>query len=76
MLHEDHDYVPINSEPLSWFPTVKITMNGETFHARCDIMSEFCLMPKDVYESLNLWKLFEGGEEISLTNMPLYFRLE
>jgi hypothetical protein len=25
-------------------------------------------MPKDVYESLNLWKLSEGGEEIPLTN--------
>jgi hypothetical protein len=47
---------------------VKVTINGETFHARCDIMSEFCLMPKDIYESLNLWGLSEGGEEISLTN--------
>jgi hypothetical protein len=53
-LRENHDYVPINSEPSSWFPRVKITINGEIFHARCDIMSEFCLMPKDVYESLNL----------------------
>jgi hypothetical protein len=52
MLREHHDYVPINYEPSSWFPTVKITINGETFHVRCDIMSEFCLMPKDVYESL------------------------
>jgi hypothetical protein len=52
MLREHHDYVPINSEPSSWFPTVKITINNETFHARCDIMSEFCLMPKEVYESL------------------------
>jgi hypothetical protein len=51
-LREHHDYVPINSEPSSRFPTVKITINGETFHARCDIMSEFCLIPKDVYESL------------------------
>jgi hypothetical protein len=47
---------------------VKVTINGETFHARFDIMSEFSLMPKDNYESLNLWRLFEGGEEISLTN--------
>jgi hypothetical protein len=47
---------------------VKVIINGETFHARCNIMSEFCLMPKDVYESLNLWRLSEGGEEISLTN--------
>jgi hypothetical protein len=52
MLHEHRDYVPINSKPSSWFPTVIITINGETFHAHCDIMSEFCLMPKDVYESL------------------------
>jgi hypothetical protein len=51
-LSEHFDYVPINSEPSSWFPTVKITTSGETFHARCDIMSEFCLIPKDVYESL------------------------
>jgi hypothetical protein len=51
-LREHFDYVPVNSEPSSWFPTVEITISGETFHARCDIMSEFCLMPKDVYESL------------------------
>jgi hypothetical protein len=68
MPHEHHDYVPINSEPLGWFPTVKVTITGETFHARCDIMSEFCLMPKDIYESLNLWGLSEGGKGISLTN--------
>jgi hypothetical protein len=34
MLREHHDYVLINSEPLRWFPTVKVTINGETFHAR------------------------------------------
>jgi hypothetical protein len=73
MLREHHDYVPINSKPSSWFPTVKITINGETFHARCDIMSEFCLVPKDVYESLNLWGLSEGGEEVSLTNNSTIF---
>jgi hypothetical protein len=66
-LREHFDYVPTNSEPSSWFPTVKITISGETFHAHCDIMSEFCLMPKDVYKSLSLWKLSEGGEGISLT---------
>jgi hypothetical protein len=71
MLREHHDYVPINSEPSSWFPTVKVTINGETFHAYCDIMSEFCLMPKDVY--LNLWGLSKGGEEISLTNNSTIF---
>jgi hypothetical protein len=38
-LREHFDYVPINSEPSSWFPTVKITINGETYHARCDILS-------------------------------------
>jgi hypothetical protein len=68
MLCEHHDYVPINFEPSIWFPTVKVTINGGTFHARCDIMSELCLMPKDIYESLNLWGLPEGGEGISLTN--------
>jgi hypothetical protein len=52
---------------------VKTTISGETFYARCDIMSEFCLMPKDVYESLSLWKLSEGGEEISLTNNATIF---
>jgi hypothetical protein len=72
-LREHHDYVPINSKPSSWFRMVKITINGETFHARFDIMSEFCLMPKHVYESLNLWKLSEGGEEISLTNNSTLF---
>jgi hypothetical protein len=30
-------------------------------------------MPKDVYESLSLWKLSEGGEEISLTNNDTIF---
>jgi hypothetical protein len=68
MLPERFDFVPINSEPSRWFPMVKVTINGETLHARCDIMSEFCLMPKDIFESLNLWGLSEGGEGISLTN--------
>ena len=68
MLREHHDYVPINSEPSKWFPTIKVAINSENFDACCDIMSEFCLMPKDIYESLNLWGLSEGGEEISLTN--------
>jgi hypothetical protein len=30
-------------------------------------------MSKDVYESLSLWKLSEGGEEISLTNNATIF---
>jgi hypothetical protein len=72
-LHHHFDYVPANAEPSSWYPTVKITINGETFRARCDIMSEFCLVPKDVYESLSLWKLSEGGEEIPLTNNTTIF---
>jgi hypothetical protein len=72
-LRQHFDYVPTNSEPSSWYPTAKITISGETFHARCDIMSEFCLMPKDVYESLSLWKLFEWGEGISLTNNATIF---
>jgi hypothetical protein len=33
-------------------------------------------MPKDVYESLSLWKLSEGGEEISLTNNATIFPVE
>jgi hypothetical protein len=53
-LRQHFDYVPTNSEPLIWYPMVKITIGGETFHAHCDIMSEFCLMPKDVYESFSL----------------------
>jgi hypothetical protein len=73
MLREHHGYVPINSEPSRRFPTVKVTINGETFHAHCDITSEFFLMPKDIYESLNLWGLSEGGEEISLTNNSIIF---
>jgi predicted aspartyl protease len=36
-------------------------------------MSEFCLIPKDVYESLSLWKLSEGGEKNSLTNNATIF---
>jgi hypothetical protein len=72
-LCQHFDYVPTNFEPSSWYPTVKITIGGKTFHARCDIMSEFCLMPKDVYDSLSLWKLSEGGEEISLTNNATIF---
>jgi hypothetical protein len=72
-LRQHFDYVPTNLEPSSWHPTVKITIGGEAFHARCDIMCEFCLMPKDVYESLSLWKLSEEGEEISLTNNATIF---
>jgi hypothetical protein len=68
MLLERLDFVPINSEPSRWFPTGKVTINGETFHAHCDIMSEFFVMPKDIYESLNLWELSKGGEGISLAN--------
>jgi hypothetical protein len=49
-LRQYFDYVPTNSEPSSWYPTVKITIGSETFHARCGTMAEFCLMPKDVYE--------------------------
>jgi hypothetical protein len=75
-LRQHFDYVPTNSKPSSWYPTVKITIGGETFHARCDIMSEFCLMSKDVYESLSLWKLSEGEKKFPLLIMPLYFPLE
>ena len=67
-LREKVDYVATNSEQSSYLSTVKVAIDGQIFDARCDIMSEFCLMPKDIYESLNLWGLSEGGEEISLTN--------
>jgi hypothetical protein len=30
-------------------------------------------MPKDVYESLSLWKLSEGREDISITNNATIF---
>ena len=68
LLRKNYDHVSINSEPSSYLPTVKVDINGEFFYARCDIMSKFCLMPKDIYESLSLWELSKGGEEISLTN--------
>src|SRR3954471_24493213 len=67
-LREKVDYVPINSESSGYLSTIKVTIDGQIFDARCDIMSEFCHMPKGIYESLNLWGLSEGGEEISLTN--------
>src|SRR3954463_8989455 len=68
-----HDYVPIISEPSKWFPTIKVSINTTLFDARCDIMSEFCLMSKDIFDSLSLWGLIEGGEEISLTNNATIF---
>ena len=67
-IREYYDYVPISFEPSMWVPTVKFAICGETFYASCDIMSEFCLMPKSIYESLNLWGLSEGGEGITLTD--------
>jgi hypothetical protein len=72
-LCQHFDYVPTNSKPSSWYPIVKITIDGKTFHTRCDIVSEFCLITKDVYESLSLWKLSKGGEEISLTTNDTIF---
>ena len=75
MLREKCDQVPINSEPTNWLPSVKVDIGGEFFYARCDIMSEFCLMPRDIYESLNLWGLSEGGEEICLTNNAIILPL-
>src|SRR3954453_23209349 len=66
-LREKVEYVPINSESSGYLSTIKVTIYGQIFDACCDIMSEFCLMPKVIYESLNLWGLSEGGE-VSLTN--------
>ena len=72
-IREYFDYVPTNFEPSMWVPTVKVAICGETFYARCDIMSEFCLMPKSIYETLNLWGLAEGGEGITLTDNSVIF---
>src|SRR4051812_27904482 len=67
-LRDYHDYIPINYEPSKWSPKIKVSINTTLFDARCDIMSKFCLMPKDIFDSLSLWGLIEGGEEIYLTN--------
>jgi hypothetical protein len=67
-IREHFDYVPINSEPSMWDPTIKINIDGKIFDARCDIMTEFCLMPENIYKSLTLWGLTEGGEGITLTD--------
>jgi hypothetical protein len=75
MRGEKYDHIPTNSKPTNWLPSVKIDIGGETFYACCDIMSELCLMPRDIYESLNIWGLSEGGEEIYLTNNVVIFFL-
>ena len=67
-IREYYDYVLLSFEPSMWVPTVKVAIGGETFHARCDIMTEFCLMPESIYKSLTLWGLTEGGEGITLTD--------
>src|SRR6266567_8809694 len=67
-LREQFDHVAINSEPPMWFPTLKVAINNMTFRARCDIMSEFCLMPENIYESLSLWELSNVDEEINFAN--------
>jgi hypothetical protein len=67
-IREHFDYVPINSEPSMWDPTIKVTIDGKNFDARCDIMTEFCLMPESIYKSLTLWGLTKGGEGITLVD--------
>ena len=52
--NKTRESVPVKFEPSGWVPSVKIAINGENFHARCDIMSESCLMPMKIYEFLNL----------------------
>ena len=47
--------VPIPFKPSGWVPSLKISIDGTIFHAHCDIGSEFCLMPKRIYDSLNLY---------------------
>jgi hypothetical protein len=65
----------INSKPSSWFPTMNVAINNKTLQARCDIMSEFCLMPKDIYESLNLWEYSKGVEEVILADNTILLPL-
>jgi len=72
-IREYYDYVPVNFEPSMWVPTIKVAICNETFHARCDIMSEFCLMPESIYESLKLWGFTEGGEGITLADNSVIF---
>ena len=60
--------VPVSFEPSGWIPSVKVVINGDTFHARCDTMSESCLMPMNIYESLNLWELSKYGSCITLVD--------
>src|SRR5215203_3393340 len=60
------DQVLVNSEPSLWDPTIKIVIGNQTLHANCDIMTEFCLMPKSIHKSLKLWEFAEGGEGITL----------
>ena len=60
--------MPVKFEPSGWVPSVKNAINGETFHARCDIMSESCLMPMKIYESLNLWGLSKCKECVTLAD--------
>ena len=67
-IREHYDNEPINFEPSGWIPSVKVAINGETFPARCDIMSEFCLMPREIYDSLNLWELSKCENLITLAD--------
>ena len=53
-INEHYDNVPVNVEPSGWVPLVRFVINGETFNARSDVMSQLCLMPKDIYDSLNI----------------------
>ena len=67
-VHMHDENVPFNFEPLGWVPSVKIAINGEIFHARCDIRSEFCLMPMNIYDSLSLWGLSKSEAFIILAD--------
>ena len=58
------------AEPSNWFPIIRVEINAKKFNARCDITTEPCLMPKSIYDSLNLWGAIEGGEEITLQIIP------
>jgi hypothetical protein len=65
----------ITSEPSSWFPTMNVAIDNKILPACCDIMSEFCLMPNDIYDSLNLWEYSKGEEEVILADNTILLPL-
>ena len=60
--------VPMPFEPSGWVPSLKISIDGTIFYAHCDIKSEFCLMPKRIYDSLNLYELSKSETFVTLAD--------